>query len=54
MDPRLFVECQPWWDFAERSDVKEQFALLSDGLVHPVDYARRIFALALEAGLISN
>lgn len=51
MPPDAIAE---FWDFCDNETVKELGQQLADGLIHPIEYATAIHALADSAGLKIN
>lgn len=43
-----------WWAFCDNETVKDLGQQLADGLIHPLEYANAVYALADSIGLKIN
>lgn len=44
------ADCETYWDFCDKAEVKELGKQLQGGLIHPLEYAAKIRQLALQEG----
>lgn len=45
------MDSTKWWDFCDKTEVKDLLEQLNNGLIHPVEYAKAIQMLADKEGL---
>ena len=44
------ADCEIYWNFCDKPEVKELGKQLQEGLIHPLEYAAKIRQLALREG----
>ena len=44
------ADCEIYWNFCDKPEVKELGKQLHEGLIHPLEYAAKIRQLALREG----